>query len=136
MEKVTGIGGFFFLGKDSAMLNDWYEKHLGVRMAGKEYNDGSWWQEEGPTVFSAESEEDQVGGTGHTWRINFRVRDLDAMVAQLRAAGISVRVESEVYSNGRFAHLSDPGGNGIELWEPGGTDLLRPTDRQQPTQPK
>jgi hypothetical protein len=62
MEKVTGIGGFFFLSKDSAALNEWYERHLGVRNVGQEYEDGSWWQDEGPTVFGAETGEAQVGG--------------------------------------------------------------------------
>jgi len=126
MEKVTGIGGFFFLSKDSAKLNEWYEKHLGVRKTGQAYEDGSWWQDEGPTVFGAESEADQLGGAGHSWRINFRVKDLDAMVAQLRSSDIHVNVEETIYPNGRFAHLRDPEGNRIELWEPAGTDTHRP----------
>lgn len=130
MEKVTGIGGFFFLGRDSDKLNEWYEKHLGITRAGQEYKDGSWWQDEGPTVFGAESQQDQIGESGYTWRINFRVTDLDAMVAQLRAADISVEVESTIYPNGRFAHLLDPDGNCIELWEPGGGDLVRPLAHQ------
>jgi predicted enzyme related to lactoylglutathione lyase len=50
--------------------------------------------------------------------LNFRVRDLGAMVAQLEAAGISVRVDPEVYPYGRFARLHDPEGNPVELWEP------------------
>jgi predicted enzyme related to lactoylglutathione lyase len=50
--------------------------------------------------------------------LNFRVRDLDAMVAQLRGAGTDVEVETEVYPNGRFAKLFDPEGNPIQLWEP------------------
>jgi predicted enzyme related to lactoylglutathione lyase len=50
--------------------------------------------------------------------INFRVRSLDAMVAQLRAADIEVKVDPETYPNGRFARLHDPEGNPIELWEP------------------
>ena len=52
--------------------------------------------------------------------INFRVRDLDAMVAQLRGNGIEVSVDAETYPNGRFAQLYDPEGNPIQLWEPGG----------------
>lgn len=126
MEKVTGIGGFFFLSKDAASLNAWYEDHLGVRMVGKEYEDGSWWQDEGPTVFGAESDEAQVGGPRYGWRINFRVRDLDAMVGQLVAAGIPVEIDATIYPNGRFAHLHDPAGNSIELWEAAGADLVRP----------
>ena len=54
--------------------------------------------------------------------VNFRVRDLNAMVAQLRAADIPVKLDSEVYPNGRFARLHDPDGNPIELWEPAGRD--------------
>ena len=50
--------------------------------------------------------------------INFRVRELDPMVEQLRAAKIDVTVDPEVYPNGRFARLRDPEGNPIELWEP------------------
>jgi glyoxylase I family protein len=127
MEKVTGIGGFFFRSRNSENLEDWYERHLGIRRAGKEYEEGSWWQDEGPTVFAAEPQgSPDAGGPDYDWRINFRVRDLDAMVAQLVAAGIAVKVESTVYPNGRFAHLSDPDGNLIELWEPAGTDLTRP----------
>lgn len=126
MEKVTGIGGFFFRSKNSAVLDEWYETNLGVRKVGKEYEDGSWWQEAGPTVFAAESDDNQVGGSGHSWRINFRVRDLDAMVAQLRERAIEVEVDQTIYPNGRFAHLRDPEGNSIELWEAAGADLVRP----------
>jgi len=50
--------------------------------------------------------------------VNFRVRNLDAMAAQLLAAGIPVDIDSEVYPNGRFARVHDPEGNPIELWEP------------------
>ena len=129
MEKVTGIGGFFFRSKNSASLDDWYEQHLGIRKAGQSYEEGSWWQDEGPTVFASEPDEPQAfGGPGYSWRINFRVRNLNAMVAQLRAAGIQVKVEDAVYPNGRFAHLHDPDGNSIELWEPAGTDAARPPD--------
>ena len=74
---------------------------------------------------------DQAGGPGYAWRINFRVRDLDAMVAQLRAAGAAVEVDDTIYPNGRFAHLRDPEGNRIELWEPAGADLVRPSDQHQ-----
>jgi hypothetical protein len=55
-----------------------------------------------------------------TWMVNFRVRDLDAMVAQLRGAGISVEIDQQRYPNGRFARLNDPEGNPIQLWEPEG----------------
>jgi predicted enzyme related to lactoylglutathione lyase len=51
--------------------------------------------------------------------VNFRVRDLEKMAAQLRAAGIEIKVDPESYANiGRFARLHDPEGNPIELWQP------------------
>jgi predicted enzyme related to lactoylglutathione lyase len=54
--------------------------------------------------------------------INFRVGDLDAMMRQLKAAGIAVELDPESYPNGRFARLHDPEGNPIELWQPAGRD--------------
>ena len=50
--------------------------------------------------------------------LNFRVKDLDAMVGQLRNAGIVVEVDPETYPNGRFALTHDPEGNPIQLWQP------------------
>jgi len=49
--------------------------------------------------------------------INFRVVNLDRMIAQLHAKGAEVKVDPESYPNGRFARLHDPDGNPIELWE-------------------
>ena len=54
--------------------------------------------------------------------INFRVRDIDKMVAQLRERDIAVKLDPQVYPNGRFARLADPEGNPIELWQPAGKD--------------
>jgi glyoxylase I family protein len=120
MERVTGIGGVFFKGDDPAVLARWYEEHLGVVGMGESYDDPVWVQQEGPTVVAAFGPEHwdspYLGPTG--WGINFRVTDLDAMVAQLRAAGIAVDVDAELYPNGRFAQLVDPEGNAIQLWEP------------------
>jgi predicted enzyme related to lactoylglutathione lyase len=50
--------------------------------------------------------------------LNFRVRDLEAIIAQLEAGGVEVRRDPESYPNGRFAWLNDPEGNPIELWQP------------------
>lgn len=126
MEKVTGIGALFFRSDNDEAINAWYEKHLGVRRCGETYEQGAWYQEEGPTVFAADPPTQRSGAATATWRINFRVRDLDAMAAQLRAAGVEVEVEETVYPYGRFAHLADPDGNKIDLWEPSAATLVRP----------
>ncbi len=121
MERVTGIGGFFFAAGDPGTLAGWYERHLGVGPAPSEDGDASWRQEAGETVFApAGPGAEHLGG--RSWALNFRVRDLDAMVAQLRAAGIEVAVHEESYDYGRFADLHDPEDNPIQLWEPAGAD--------------
>lgn len=120
MERVEGIGGFFFRASDPAALATWYAEHLGVLPPPASYDAEVWIQRAGPTVFapfpSDQGESPNLGRSG--WGINFRVVDLDAIVAQLRAAGIEVTVDPEVYPNGRFAQLEDPEGNAIQLWEP------------------
>jgi glyoxylase I family protein len=118
MENVTGIGGFFFRASDPAALARWYQVHFGVTPTPASYDDPSWQQEAGPTVFAPfPADTEYFGKPDQSWMINFRVRNLDAMVAQLRAAGIAVEIDPELYPNGRFARLNDPEGNPIQLWE-------------------
>ena len=112
MEKVTGIGGLFFRAHDPEALGRWYQEHLGI-------SSPVWQQEAGPTAFSPSSETTKYfGDPQKVWMVNFRVRDLDKMVAQLRTAGIEVKVDPQSSPYGRFARLYDPEGNPIELWQP------------------
>jgi hypothetical protein len=53
---------------------------------------------------------DFLGRPTQQWMVNFRVRDLGAMVSQLRGADVAVEVDPELYPNGRFARLADPDG--------------------------
>jgi glyoxylase I family protein len=119
MEVVSGIGGLFFRARDPAALAHWYKAHLGVVAVPANYQDPVWQQQAGPTVFAPfEETTDYFGAPANRWMVNFRVRSLDAMVAQLRAAGIAVEVDPQAYPNGRFARLCDPEDNPVELWEP------------------
>ncbi len=119
MERVTGIGGMFFRAKDPDKLASWYNDNLGVSPVPDDYDHDPWKQEAGPTAFAPfDADTEYFGRSEQQWMINFRVRNLDAMVAQLRAAKIEVSVVEEEYPNGRFARLHDPEGNPIELWEP------------------
>ena len=119
MEKVTGIGGLFFRAQDPEKLSRWYEAHLGISPVPKDYNQSPWQQSEGPTVFAPFPQEtDYFGHPTQSWMINFRVRSLSSIIAQLEAAGIAVELDTQDYPNGRFARLYDPEGNPIELWEP------------------
>lgn len=119
MERVTGIGGLFFRAEDPSALGRWYEKHLGISLVPSDYDQQPWTQEPGPTVFAPfDKETEYFGDPLKGWMVNFRVRNLDRMVEQLRASGIEVEVDPQAYPNGRFARLYDPEGNPIELWEP------------------
>jgi predicted enzyme related to lactoylglutathione lyase len=116
MAKVTGIGGFFFRARDPKALAAWYETHLGIDDIARTV----WRQQAGPTVFTPFAENtDYFGRAGQQWLINFRVDDLDAIMADLKAAGIAVETRAEWDSEaGRFCRIHDPEGNPIELWEP------------------
>lgn len=127
MEKVLGIGGLFFRSHDPKALAAWYDKHLGVAPVPTDYNQQPWRQQAGPTAFAPFPQGtsyfgDPTSPHPQQWMINFRVANLDAMIAQLRAAGIEVKPDPETYPNGRFARLHDPEGNPIELWQPAGRD--------------
>jgi glyoxylase I family protein len=118
-EKVLGIGGLFFRAKDPVSLGRWYKDHLGIALAPASHEDHPWNTEAGITVFSPFPETTHYfGDPKQMWMVNFRVRDLEKMTTQLRAAGIAVDVDPKVYPQGRFARIHDPEGNPIELWQP------------------
>jgi predicted enzyme related to lactoylglutathione lyase len=119
MQHVAGIGGLFFRANNPTATAEWYQEHLGIDLVPADYSLKPWSQEAGPTVFAPFPQDSQHFGDAKKERmVSFRVRDLDAMVAQLRAGKIEVTVDPETYPNGRFARLHDPEGNPIELWEP------------------
>ena len=118
MERVQGIGGVFFRARDPEALGRWYEQHLGIEIS-------DW----GGKVFRAESGDDTVwapfkadttyfGSNDQQLMVNYRVRDLDAMLEQLRTAGVDVVDERHEDENGRVGWAVDPEGNRIELWQP------------------
>ena len=108
MPNVLGIGGFFFRSKDPKALARWYADHLGVAEVPQDYETPAWRQSGGTTVFAPfEQNTTYFGDPGKHWMINFRVDDLDAMIAELEKGGIAVEHDGEIHPNGRFARLSD-----------------------------
>ena len=124
MARVTGIGGVFLKCKgDSAALAAWYQKHLGLpletwggailRWPDDKSGDG------GLTVWTLADKDSQwFSPSDSAFMINYRVDDMDALLAQLRAAGIEVVGGPESHENGKFAWIMDPDGNKVELWQP------------------
>ena len=116
--KVTGIGGVFFRAKDPDALGKWYKEHLGVFAMDDNYE--AWPQQAGPTVFMPfPADTDYFGSKSQAFMINFRVDDLDGLLKKLKAGKVKVVKDIEEQKGvGRFAHIEDPEGNRIELWEP------------------
>ena len=113
MAKVTGIGGVFFRARDTKALAQWYKTNLGVT--------DFWSQEAGFTVFAPFEQASTYFPADKQWMINFRVDDLDGLMAQLKAAGIAVETRPDEWDTpetGRFARIADPEGNQVELWQP------------------
>ena len=124
MARVTGIGGVFFKSKaDNKALAAWYEKHLGMPREDfggviLKWSDDKA-EDKGLTVWHvAESGSQWFSPSDSSFMINYRVDDLDELIAQLRAGGVEVVGGPESHENGKFAWIMDPDGNKVELWEP------------------
>ncbi|MCB9994776.1 MAG: VOC family protein [Hyphomicrobiaceae bacterium] len=113
---AVGIGGVFFRAENPDALTEWYRVHLGVGVEGQFH----WDTEAGPMVFMPFKKTTDYWPEAKQWMINFRVSDLDGLIASLQAAGIDVKTDPAWNSPevGRFARISDPEGNQVELWEP------------------
>jgi predicted enzyme related to lactoylglutathione lyase len=117
MERVTGIGGVFLRARDPAALAAWYAEHLGIEL--EDWGGAVLRSPGGETLVWAAFPADTgyFGRLDQQVMLNYRVRDLDAMLAQLRAAGVEVEDAQET-ENGRFGWATDPEGNRLELWQP------------------
>jgi predicted enzyme related to lactoylglutathione lyase len=120
MERVLGIGGGFLKARDPKALADWYRQHPGVSIeSGQTYGMMTSAGSGEPTVWSVFPADTGYFGPGPaTFMVNYRVKNLDGMRAQLRTAGAQVEERVEGYEYGRFGWASDPEGNRFELWEP------------------
>jgi len=123
MKRVTGIGGVFFKCKDPNAVREWYKTHLGLDT--NEYGATFEWREEnapnkkGATQWSPfEETTPYFEPSKKEFMINYRVENLEELVAQLKKEGVTIVDEIETYDYGKFVHIVDLEGNKIELWEP------------------
>jgi predicted enzyme related to lactoylglutathione lyase len=118
VERAQGIGGVFFRSADPVRLAAWYADHLGLGV-----------EEWGGSIFSAPAGDVTVWSPfpadtsywpeGQQAMVNYRVRDLDAVLARPRSASVEVDERVEETENGRFGWATvDPEGNRFELWQP------------------
>jgi len=123
-EQVTGIGGVFFKAKDPKGITAWYRTNLGVQSQGG-YADFTWRDKDRPEeightawrIFPTNTT--YFGQSSSPLMINYRVANLDRMLEQLRRNGVEIE-KVENYDYGRWAWITDPEGNRLELWEPKG----------------
>jgi predicted enzyme related to lactoylglutathione lyase len=122
MGRVTGIGGIFIRAKDPAVLQAWYKKHLGIDVqawGGTAFRwvDASGQPTAGTTAWSI-GDGDNFAPSTAPFMVNYRVSDLDALLAALRVEGCSVLGNPEESGFGKFGWVMDPEGNKVELWQP------------------
>jgi predicted enzyme related to lactoylglutathione lyase len=118
MTQVTGIGGVFLRARDADTLRRWYAEHLGLPIEGDAGAQLAW-TAGGSSVFSIfPATTDYLGRPDQQCMVNFRVDDLDALLARLRAVGVEVIDETFEADYGKFGWAVDPEGNRFELWEP------------------
>ena len=121
--KVTGVGGIFFKTENPEKLKDWYKENLGIatseygssfefRNANRpeEINYLQWSPFKKDTEYFEPSKKE--------FMINYRVQNIEALVKNLKANGVTVIDEIESFDYGKFVHIIDLEGNKIELWEP------------------
>jgi predicted enzyme related to lactoylglutathione lyase len=119
MERVLGIGGVFFKARDPDVLAAWYRNHLGLPIeTGATYASVKSVAAGGSITWSVFPANTEYFGGAAAFMVNYRVSNLDALLEQLRAAGVSVDERVEEYDYGRFGWATDPEGNRFELWEP------------------
>jgi len=123
MKRVTGIGGIFFKSKDPGKMREWYKTHLGLNTnpygAVFEWYQGSDSTKKGFSQWSPFKEKTKYfEPSTKDFMINYRVENLEALVAELKKEGVSVTDAIETVEYGKFVHIMDLEGNKIELWEP------------------
>lgn len=119
MERVTGIGGVLFRTDDPERTSAWYRDHLGIQPEADHPSATMRWSGGETTVwgpFAADT--DYFGSPDQPSMVNYRVDDLGAMLAQLRAAGVEVADEEEHSQFGDFGWAVDCDGRRFELWQP------------------
>lgn len=124
MNRVVGIGGIFFKSKEPDKLRAWYQQHLGLTPDAYggvifDCRDNAESEKVSQTVWSLfPADTKYFEPSNSPFMINYRVEDLDGLLAQLRSEGVEVDDKTEEYDYGKFGWIMDPEGNRIELWEP------------------
>jgi predicted enzyme related to lactoylglutathione lyase len=123
MTKVLGVGGVFFKSRDQAALQDWYGRVLGLSFenwGGVIFTPQVAASHAGAaTVFASfKADTDYFEPSTKEFMLNLMVDDMDGILARCAQHGVTPLLRLDDEPNGRFAHILDPEGRKLELWEP------------------
>jgi predicted enzyme related to lactoylglutathione lyase len=124
MKRVTGIGGVFFRAKDAPALREWYKTHLGIDVqpwggAAFDWVDDDGKPTGGTTAWNIATIDGEMNAPSTApFMINYRVADLDGLIAALREEGCNVVDAPQDTEYGKFGWVMDPENNKVELWQP------------------
>lgn len=121
IKRVTGLGGFFFKSENPNQIKDWYKNHFEIPV--DNYGWAFWWKDKEGNDCSTQWSPFEANTTyfqpsEKQFMMNFRVDNLEALLAVLKEEGVTIVGEMESYDYGKFGWILDPEGNKVELWEP------------------
>ena len=99
---MTGIGGVFFRSKNPEALQQWYVEHLGLSSENTGFVIMSWGDVGGTTIWAPFPADTDYSGSANQWMVNYRVDDLDGLLAKRRDEGVHVEEETMGDGNGKF----------------------------------
>jgi predicted enzyme related to lactoylglutathione lyase len=126
MNLIAGIGGAFLFSNNPKRLAEWYRENLGIS-----YDEGpdcsSFYKpfdyrdlEDGSvkrsTTWAILPSKDDIHGKPRTGQINYRVKSMAETLSHLQSKGVAIE-KTEDCEYGKFAWVTDPEGNKIELFE-------------------
>ena len=128
-KKVTGIGGIFFKVKDPKKTKDWYSENLGLvtNEYGSVFEFKTTDKEEKAYLNWSPMKNDTTyfEPSKREFMVNYRVENIEELVEELKANGVTILDKIASYEYGKFVHIMDPDGNNIELWEPVDSSFTR-----------
>ncbi len=126
MNLIDGIGGAFLFSNNPKQLAEWYRDNLGISYhespdcrsfyASFEYRDFTDASVKRTTAWAILNSSNDINGKPRTGQINYRVKSMAETLSHLQSKGVAID-KTEEYEYGKFAWVTDPDGNKIELWE-------------------
>ena len=126
MDLIDCIGGAFLFSNNPKQLAEWYRDNLGISYdegpdcslfyRSFEYRDLTDASVKRTTTWAILPSDHDLSGKPRTGQINYRVKSMTETLSHLKSKGVAIdkMEEDEI---GKFAWLTDPEGNKVELWE-------------------